>query len=787
MPLKSDKFGFLVGDSVDWAKAVALWTEIRDGVRALRRSTVGATAEAKRAVNNNGGRSAATASPSTAIRSSAAAIQAVAMPRESLRRAESVQLAKVAAKTAVAVRDNRGRFSSVGSGGNDGGAGNDRFGIGSGTGSRIGNAASGVGRVIKATPDISPVIAASRELGAVVSPLGRGLGKLFGKGDDEKKKTAWYKRMWGELRGLRQDESAFNKAQIRRLTAIEKKPVRAGAAADGGGLGGMMSGLLGRIPGIGPLLSGGLGGMGKMLGGLGKGLLKKLPLIGALFSGGSALASIFGSDDPSKSAADNRKDRFTGAGSGIGAILGGIVGSLGGPVGIVIGGIIGDKVGEMVGEWLSTFDWGKIGDQIVGAWNTAVSYVKGTWDGGVSYIKESWNTAIGKLSDIAKSVGAGWDAVVSGAKAFLKDKFGIDVDAIAGKVKETASAAVATVRTAAAPVVAAVKTGATAVADGTSAAAGYVADRATKMAAPIGRAVVGAKDWVLGKTSQLFESGKGGAGTVSTGKGDFGGASYGTYQLSSKQGTLDNFLKSSKYGKEFDGLTPGSKEFNAKWKDIAKSDPEFGAAQHDFIKSTHYDPAVEGLKRAGIDLSNMGPAVQDALWSTSVQFGAGSAKKGDGAIGLFQRALKGKDTSKMSQGDIVSAVQDYKIANNDSLFKKSSDAVRAGTLSRASAEKEKLLAMAGADAAMPAVSAATTPGIAAMPTVSAVPVARVATVVAPVPAVPESPTATGPTQIAITRKAGRTDARPTSEVGQDLQDRKIAHIATGGLTIGSFP
>ena len=35
-----------------------------------------------------------------------------------------------------------------------------------------------------------------------------------------------------------------------------------------------------------------------------------------------------------------------------------------------------------------------------------------------------------------------------------------------------------------------------------------------------------AKDWVLGQTSKMFESGKGGAGTVSSGKGDFGGVKW---------------------------------------------------------------------------------------------------------------------------------------------------------------------------------------------------------------------------------------------------------------------
>lgn len=40
--------------------------------------------------------------------------------------------------------------------------------------------------------------------------------------------------------------------------------------------------------------------------------------------------------------------------------------------------------------------------------------------------------------------------------------------------------------------------------------------------------------WKLGDTSKKYEVGSGGPVTVSSGKGDYGGISYGLYQLSSK-------------------------------------------------------------------------------------------------------------------------------------------------------------------------------------------------------------------------------------------------------------
>jgi hypothetical protein len=273
-----------------------------------------------------------------------------------------------------------------------------------------------------------------------------------------------------------------------------------------------------------------------------------------------------------------------------------------------------------------------------------------------------------------------------------------------------------------------------------------------------------AANWALGKTSKRSESGGNGAATISTGKGDRGGASYGTYQLASKTGTLSNFLKSTEYGKQFEGLTPGSAEFNTKWKDIAATDKTFGAKQHYFIKATHYDPALSGLKAAGIDLSGHGAAMQDALWSTSVQFGAGSAKNNDGAIGLFKKALAGRDASKMSGAEVVSAVQDYKAANNESLFRKSSADVRAGTLNRATSEKAALLKLnAVQTASMPPTAAANVPST--------------------VPAqISEQAKDEVPEQLNANGAAGNKVAVAIQgKTGQNVRNRGIAHVVTGGL------
>ena len=70
--------------------------------------------------------------------------------------------------------------------------------------------------------------------------------------------------------------------------------------------------------------------------------------------------------------------------------------------------------------------------------------------------------------------------------------------------------------------------------------------------------------WHLGMTSASRES-RGDPGTISAGKDDHGGVSYGTYQFSSKQGTLNEYLQQSAYKKDFDGLQPTTPAFDAKW------------------------------------------------------------------------------------------------------------------------------------------------------------------------------------------------------------------------------
>lgn len=384
-------------------------------------------------------------------------------------------------------------------------------------------------------------------------------------------------------------------------------------------------------------------------------------------------------------------------------------------------------------------------DRIVNAHEKAISDIKSTlFTSPISHIIDKWDTIGSKLTNLLDSIGSKIESAWNSFTGFVKDKFGFDIPkAIAPavdagrKIKEKASNAVLGV---------------------TETIKNSSAGKA------VSEAFGSAKDWVLGQTSKMFESGKGGAGTISSGKGDFGGASYGTYQLSSKQGTLQKFLRSSKYGAQFDGLSPGSPEFNAKWKEIAQSDPEFGKSQHDFIKATHFDPQMQRLNKAGIDLSKRGASVQDAVWSTAVQFGGNSS--------LVEKSLAGKDLSKLSDKDIVSAIQDYKIKNNESLFKNSSADVRKSTANRAIAERNQLFSLEDQH---------NSPTKVAQAQIASAPIPIAPNAPSAQPSIADAPRISEPIASSENRKPALVSLAD-QDVRQDVKDRRIAHIVTGGLS-----
>ncbi|RKH65748.1 LysM peptidoglycan-binding domain-containing protein [Corallococcus aberystwythensis] len=200
----------------------------------------------------------------------------------------------------------------------------------------------------------------------------------------------------------------------------------------------------------------------------------------------------------------------------------------------------------------------------------------------------------------------------------------------------------------------------------------------------------------LGGLSRKYEAR--GPGTVSTGKGDKGGVSYGSYQFASANGSAQSFVNSLKktnpeFHKALSGSKPGSPQFSAAWKDLAAKDPKgFDKAQHDYIKATHYDPGAANIKKAtGIDLDKRSAALRDVAWSTSVQHGPG------GADDIFKKALAGRDPAKVSDEQLIKDIYAERGRTNASgtlvHFSGNSKDVQKGVANRFKAESKDALAM----------------------------------------------------------------------------------------------
>ncbi len=199
----------------------------------------------------------------------------------------------------------------------------------------------------------------------------------------------------------------------------------------------------------------------------------------------------------------------------------------------------------------------------------------------------------------------------------------------------------------------------------------------------------------FGALSAKFESGESGLDAIGYDKN--GGTSYGLYQISSKSGTMRQFINyledhapdwAERLSSSGPANTGGRRgRMAAEWKEIAAEEPEiFEKLQHSFIQETHYDPAAEEIeRRTGINIDKQPKALQEVLWSTSVQHGP------KGAANLFCRAIDKGDYTEENLKPEALIESIYNMRGKQ--FGSSTSAVRASVRRRFSEEKEMAIAM----------------------------------------------------------------------------------------------
>lgn len=208
----------------------------------------------------------------------------------------------------------------------------------------------------------------------------------------------------------------------------------------------------------------------------------------------------------------------------------------------------------------------------------------------------------------------------------------------------------------------------------------------------------------LGSLSAKFESGDMGSSAV--GYDRHGGTSYGKFQISSRAGTMKNFIgylkkvapdlatRLSKAGPSNTGSRNG--RMPTEWRAIAKEQPErFEALQNNFIMKSHFEPAMTALTDVGgVNLEGLSPALKEVVFSTAVQHGvSGAAKIIDGAV---QRVGVNKLHESLSGEGGVEAEESlirniYAIRSNQ--FGSSSSRVRVAVKNRLRHEMQDALAL----------------------------------------------------------------------------------------------
>lgn len=226
----------------------------------------------------------------------------------------------------------------------------------------------------------------------------------------------------------------------------------------------------------------------------------------------------------------------------------------------------------------------------------------------------------------------------------------------------------------------------------------------TKAATTVAAAAAGAAAGALGEAlaealgtlSAKYETGGRGPGVVSSGAGDPGGVSYGSYQMATKMGVPQKFVKQPGFPwlTDFQNLTAGTADFTACWKRIAANETDaFQKCQHEYIKKTHYDLlAAKILSDDGLDVNTRSRALQNVVWSTAVQHG--------GATSIVHKALANVTCAKTDPAfdeQLIRAIYAErgrkKPDGNLVYFSKSSPNVQKGVANRFKNELNDALAM----------------------------------------------------------------------------------------------
>lgn len=131
----------------------------------------------------------------------------------------------------------------------------------------------------------------------------------------------------------------------------------------------------------------------------------------------------------------------------------------------------------------------------------------------------------------------------------------------------------------------------------------------------------------------------------------YGGMSYGYYQMASRAGTPQKFVRGlsgkddeiyERLANKLSSVSQVNGAFAKEWLAVAQRyKSRFTDLEHAYAYKEYYQPARDGiLRRTGIDVNKRSWAMQAALLSTAIQFGTGSSTSAKGAVPIFSLTYK---------------------------------------------------------------------------------------------------------------------------------------------------
>jgi hypothetical protein len=172
-----------------------------------------------------------------------------------------------------------------------------------------------------------------------------------------------------------------------------------------------------------------------------------------------------------------------------------------------------------------------------------------------------------------------------------------------------------------------------------------------------------------------------------------GGGSYGTYQLATRTGGFKGYMKyiENNSTETFNLLqsaggqssaASGTDAFKQSWESIM-SDEGAAESQHQYAISQYFIPAADKVsKSTGVDVRVKSKTLQDVLWSTAIQHGAGGCNR------VFKNAIKACGNNAPTDDALIVAVYNERAKDNGMAYFGSSVAnVRASVVKRFNNEK----------------------------------------------------------------------------------------------------